>query len=67
MCFKKKIAHRIIGTKCGKMGVTLLFCKKITWKALQSNKSIGVKKWVKGVKEFETDSKLSSVELTHML
>jgi hypothetical protein len=67
MCSKKKIAHGIIGTKGGKMGVTLFFHKKITWKELQSNTSIGDKKWAKGVKEFETYSKLSSVELTHML
>jgi hypothetical protein len=67
MCSKKKIAHGIIGTKGGKMGVTLLFRKTITWKELQSNKSIGDKKWAKGVKEFETYSKLSSVELTHVL
>lgn len=67
MCSKNKIAHGIIGTKGGKMGVTLLFCKKITWKELQSTKSIGDKKWAKGVKEIETYSKFSSVELTHML
>jgi len=67
MCSKKKIPHGIIGTKGGKMGFMLLFCKKITWKKLQSNKSIGDKNWAKGVKEFETYSKLSNVELTHVL
>jgi hypothetical protein len=66
MCSKKKIALGIIGTKGGKMGVMLLFQKTLTWKESQSNKSIEDKKWAKGVKEFETYSKLSSVELTHV-
>ncbi len=47
MWSKKKIAHGIIGTKGGKMGVTLLFQKKLLGKNYNLTNQLEIKSGLK--------------------